>query len=196
MNSAEQANQIREIFDQAVELPPAQRGTFLAEACSSSSDLLAAVESLLHAYDRAGQFLADPSIPVARLGIIEFPAGSKIGPYTLLQVIGEGGYGTVYLAQQDLPLRRRVALKIVKAGMDTKQVLARFDLERQALAMMDHPNIARVFDAGTTETGRPFFVMELVNGLPITDFCRKHNVSLSWRLKIFYTVCSAVQHAH
>src|SRR5204863_3363678 len=123
-------------------------------------------------------------------------AGDKIGRYKLLQKIGEGGCGIVYMAEQEEPVRRRVALKIIKLGMDTRQVIARFEAERQALAMMEHPNIARVFDAGATETGRPYFVMELVRGIPITDYCDQNKLSTKERLELFMTVCSAVQHAH
>ena len=122
--------------------------------------------------------------------------GSRIGPYKLLQKIGEGGMGTVYMAEQEKPVRRRVALKIIKPGMDTDQVVARFEAERQALALMDHHSIAKVFDAGATETGRPYFVMELVNGIPITDYCDRANLSPRERLELFIPVCQAIQHAH
>ena len=122
--------------------------------------------------------------------------GTCIGPYNLVQKIGEGGMGTVYVAEQEKPVRRRVALKIIKAGMDTDQIVARFEAERQALALMDHPNIARVFDAGTTDSGRPFFVMELVKGVPITDYCDKATLSTEQRLELFMPVCQAIQHAH
>ncbi len=122
--------------------------------------------------------------------------GSTLGPYKLLQLIGEGGFGVVYMAQQTAPVRRRVAIKVVKPGMDSKQVVGRFESERQALAMMDHPNIARVFDAGTTGAGRPYFVMELVKGVPITEYCDDANLTTEERLKLFVTVCDAVQHAH
>ena len=122
--------------------------------------------------------------------------GSSVGPYRLLSVLGEGGFGTGFLADQEKPIRRRVALKILKAGMDTRQVLARFEAERQALAMMNHTNIARVFDAGVTESGRSYFVMELVHGEPITDYCDRHRLALEQRLELFIPVCHAVQHAH
>ena len=119
-----------------------------------------------------------------------------IGRYKVLQPIGEGGCGVVYMAEQEEPVRRRVALKVIKLGMDTKQVIARFEAERQALALMDHPNIAKVFDAGATETGRPYFVMELVKGIPVTRYCDEKNLSTVTRLGIFVQVCQAIQHAH
>ncbi len=122
--------------------------------------------------------------------------GHEIGRYKLLQKIGEGGFGVVYMAEQHRPVHRKVALKIIKPGMDTHAVVARFEAERQALALMDHPNIARVFDGGATESGRPYFVMELVKGVPITDYCDANNLSTDDRLKLFATVCQAVQHAH
>src|SRR5262249_10247564 len=122
--------------------------------------------------------------------------GARIGPYKLLQQIGEGGMGVVYMAEQEEPVRRKIALKIIKPGMDSAQVLARFEAERQALALMDHQNIARVLDAGTTPMGRPFFVMELVKGVPITKFCDEQHLGLRERLELFIPVCQAIQHAH
>ena len=122
--------------------------------------------------------------------------GAQIGPYKLLQFIGEGGFGSVYLAEQKTPVSRRVAIKIMKLGMDTRQVVARFEQERQALAILDLPNIARVIDAGATATGRPYFVMDLVIGEPICEFCDKHDLSVTSRLEIYSQVCAAVQHAH
>ncbi len=136
-----------------------------------------------------------PTLAPAPRPITEGP-GSRIGPYKLLQQIGEGGMGTVYMAEQEKPVRRRVALKIIKPGMDTDQVVARFEAERQALALMDHNSIAKVFDAGATDTGRPYFVMELVNGIPITDYCDRANLSPRERLDLFIPVCQAIQHAH
>ena len=121
---------------------------------------------------------------------------SEIGPYRVLDVLGEGGMAVVYLAEQTEPMKRRVALKILKIGMDTKQVIARFESERQALAVMNHPNIEQVFDGGALDTGRPYFVMELVNGVPITDYCDTHRLTTEQRLELFIDVCSAVQHAH
>src|SRR5207245_8719194 len=131
----------------------------------------------------------------ANIPLTEKP-GDRIGRYKLLQQIGEGGCGVVYMAEQEEPVRRRVALKVIKLGMDTKEVIARFEAERQALALMDHPNIAKVFDAGATETGRPFFVMELVRGIKITDYCDENNLSTEERLKLFTQCCKAIQHAH
>src|SRR5207344_296299 len=122
--------------------------------------------------------------------------GTQIGPYKLLEQIGEGGFGVVFMAEQQRPLHRKVALKILKRGMDTRQVVARFEAERQALALMDHPHIARVLDAGETPSGRPYFVMDLVNGEPISSYCRKHDLSIIQRLQLFDQVCAAVQHAH
>ena len=122
--------------------------------------------------------------------------GTVIGPYKLLEQIGEGGMGIVYMAEQTQPVRRKVALKIIKPGMDTRQVIARFEAERQALAIMDHPNIAKVLDAGATESGRPYFVMELVRGVPITEYCDQHRLPINKRLDLFMQVCQAVQHAH
>src|SRR5215471_6543521 len=123
-------------------------------------------------------------------------AGDQIGRYKLLEQIGEGGFGEVWMAEQEEPVRRRVALKIIKLGMDTKEVVARFEAERQALALMEHPNIARVFDGGATESGRPYFVMELVRGVQITTYCDEHRLSVDERLELFMQVCQAVQHAH
>jgi serine/threonine protein kinase len=141
--------------------------------------------------DDAGSFLktVGPAESVSSVG-------DRVGRYKLLQPIGEGGFGTVYMAEQEHPVRRRVALKIIKLGMDTKAVIARFEAERQALAMMDHPNIARVFDAGATDTGRPYFVMELVNGIPITEYCNTNKLTMRQRLELFLPVCHAIQHAH
>jgi hypothetical protein len=196
MNVALQANLIHELFDAAVELPVDRREPFLL-ASGVGADLRAAVFSLLDAHDRATAFLADPSVSpeqiAARFGL---QPGSRLDRYTILQPLGEGGHGTVYLAQQDPPIARRVALKVIKAGMDTGQVVARFNRERESLARMDHPNVARVFDAGVTPGGRPFFAMEWVDGDPITDYCRRQRLPLRGRLELFAVVCAAVQHAH
>src|SRR5205814_3773455 len=140
-------------------------------------------------------FLVQNVIPSSDPPIGEGP-GNVIGRYKLLQQIGEGGFGTVFMAEQQEPVRRMVALKIIKAGMDTREVVARFEAERQALALMDHPNIARVLDGGATASGRPYFVMDLVKGIPITEFCDHHQLPTEKRLRLFMQVCAAVQHAH
>jgi len=176
----------------------ARRSAFLDEACQGDADLRARIEALLAADADAHGFLAtaaqgattEPVSPITER------AGSQVGPYKILQQIGEGGFGTVFLAEQSKPIRRRIALKIIKLGMDTKQVIARFEAERQALALMDHPNIARVLDAGATDTGRPYFVMEYVVGDSITEFADAHKLSVRDRLELFNQACSAVQHAH
>src|SRR5262245_61237294 len=157
------------------------------------------VEDLLAASERAGSFmrLAAVSEPanVLRLSPTEKP-GDMIGRYKLLEQIGEGGCGVVYMAEQQEPVRRRVALKVIKLGMDTKGVIARFEAERQALALMDHPNIARVLDAGATEAGRPYFVMELVRGIKFTEYCDQNHLEVRQRLELFTQICQAIQHAH
>jgi serine/threonine protein kinase/tetratricopeptide (TPR) repeat protein len=189
-----------EIFLKAVETTSLEnRRTFLEQACRDDPELLAQVSRLLEASEKAGSYL---EAPIAGLvpgkEALESPErpGTTIGSYKLLEQIGEGGMGAVYMAEQQAPVRRRVALKIIKPGMDTRQVIARFEAERQALALMDHPNIARVFDAGATGTGRPYFVMELVRGVPITQYCDQNNLSVEARLELFVQVCHAVQHAH
>jgi len=187
------------IFQDAIEQPLDQRSAFLLDACGDDVALRNRVEVLLKAHASPGSFLGSPAAELAATtdtcSITEQP-GTIIGPYKLLQQIGEGGMGVVFMAEQSEPLRRTVALKIVKLGMDTRQVIARFEAERQALALMDHPNIARVLDAGTTESGRPFFVMELVKGVPITKYCDDKHLPLRARLELMLPVCEAVQHAH
>jgi len=186
------------IFDAALQLPADQRMEYLDHACGDDAALRQRVEALLKACDRTTDFLDEPVAPVApveRSAPAE-KSGDTIGRYKLLQQIGEGGCGVVYMAEQEEPVRRRVALKVIKLGMDTKSVIARFEAERQALAMMDHPNIAKVLDAGATDTGRPYFVMELVRGVRITDYCDQNNLSTADRLDLFMQVCRAIQHAH
>ncbi len=198
------------LFSAALELPASQRAAYLAAACADDPALRLHLDALLRVHEDAIPFLEAPapgaqespmgaeapsatvrfSVPLAE------KAGGRIGRYKLLQQIGEGGCGVVYMAEQAEPVRRRVALKIIKLGMDTRQVIARFEAERQALALMDHPNIAKVFDAGATETGRPYFVMELVRGIKITDYCDQNNFSTEERLDLFIQVCQAIQHAH
>ncbi len=189
-----------EIFYSALELSdPDAITAYLDEICANNQALRAQVESLLDLHGEAGDFLETPpyqgDIELRPSPVSEEP-GTVIGPYKLLEKIGEGGMAVVYMAEQQRPLQRKVALKLVKLGMDSDQVIARFEAERQALALMDHPNIARVFDAGTTESGRPYFVMELVKGVSITDFCDKNQMNTQDRLDLFVNVCQAVQHAH
>jgi Protein kinase domain len=182
---------------------PEARAAYLDGACGTDTALRRRVETLLRAAESAGDFLEEPPTGLAAgngstlvvTGLSEKP-GDRIGRYKLLQQIGEGGCGVVYMAEQEEPVRRRVALKVIKLGMDTKSVIVRFEAERQALALMEHPNIAKVFDAGATDTGRPYFVMELVRGIKITDYCDEHKVSTEERLKLFILVCQAIQHAH
>src|SRR6516162_6079613 len=187
------------IFDAAIELPPERRAAYVQEACASDDALRQRVEALLRAHESAESFMDSPAVAPGRETVAVKPSeqpGDRIGRYKLLQQIGEGGCGVVYMAEQEEPVRRRVALKVIKLGMDTKQVVARFEAERQALALMDHPNIARVLDAGATETGRPFFVMELVRGIKITEYCDQNKLTATERLKLFVQVCHALQHAH
>jgi serine/threonine protein kinase/WD40 repeat protein len=188
----------RSIFLEALEITaPAERAAFLDRACDGNAALRRGVEGLLAANDRSGTFMRPPAggdVTVDRRPS-EGP-GSRVGPYKLLQEIGEGGMGTVFMAEQEEPVRRMVAVKIIRAGMDSKGVLARFEAERQALALMDHPNIAKVLDAGATDDGSPYFVMELVKGVPITRFCDENHLSLRERLELFVPVCQAIQHAH
>jgi serine/threonine protein kinase/tetratricopeptide (TPR) repeat protein len=188
----------RSIFLEASEITnPSERIAYLDRACNGDAVLRQGVEALLDANDRSGSFMRRPAVGDATAD--HRPAestGSRIGPYKLLQQIGEGGMGVVYMAEQEQAVRRKVALKIIKPGMDSMAVVARFEAERQALAMMDHTNIARVFDAGTTESGRPYFVMELVHGVPITEYCDANKLTPRERLDLFVPVCQAIQHAH
>jgi hypothetical protein len=189
-----------DIFFAAREVTNAEdRAAYLDRVCRDDEELRRRVERLLDAQSKVGSFLeAPPPAPTVSVNGVAPTEGSGavIGPYKLLEPIGEGGMGVVYMAEQVQPIRRKVALKIIKPGMDTKQVIARFEAERQALALMDHPNIARVLDAGATESGRPYFVMELVRGIPITEYCDREKLSIPDRLGLFVTVCQAVQHAH
>ena len=189
-----------QIFHQALERAADQRAAFLAAACGDDVPLRQRVEVLLQAQANPGSFLQShaPGIsisPTIDQASLERP-GSQIGPYKLLQQLGEGGMGVVYMAEQAEPVQRKVALKVIKPGMDSRQVIARFEAERQALALMDHVNIARVLDAGATEAGRPYFVMELVHGVPITKYCDDNRLTPRQRLELFVPVCQAIQHAH
>jgi serine/threonine protein kinase len=204
---------LREVFQAAVEQhTPDHWDAYLAQACAGDEELRRNAAMLLRAHaegngpldrpilggDRTGAH--QPPDPALVTTVVEQPLpegpGTVIGSYQLLEQLGEGGMGTVFLAEQQQPVRRQVALKVLKPGMDTRQVVARFEAERQALALMDHPNIARVFDGGETAGGRPYFVMELVNGVPITDYCDHGRLTPRQRLELFLHVCSAVQHAH
>src|SRR4051812_37941395 len=199
---AEEKN-AKSIFLEAIEKPVAERAAYLDEVAGDDTALRVRVEALLAAHDNPDSFLQQPQAEFGAT-VDLFPAepplaeraGTLVGPYKLLEQIGEGGMGVVYMAEQQVPIRRRVALKVIKVGMDTRQVIARFEAERQALALMDHSNIARVLDAGATESGRPYFVMELVRGVPITEYCDQNNLPVHERLALFVQVCHAVQHAH
>ena len=189
----------REIFTTAVEkYSPDKWPSYLDDACGDNRELRKRVELLLEAHAGEESLLDGPAVappPTIDRPVTDTP-GAQIGPYKLLQQVGEGGMGGVYMAEQKEPVRRRVALKIIKPGMDTRQVIARFEAERQALAMMDHPNIAKVLDAGATESGRPYFAMELVHGVPITQYCDEQQLTPKERLELFVPICQAVQHAH
>jgi serine/threonine protein kinase len=190
-------DEARSIFLSALDREPGQWPAYLDEACAGNAELRARVDELLDSHQALGSIYAGRGHATAihQPTIAECP-GMDIGPYKLVQQIGEGGFGVVFLAEQSSPVKRRVALKIIKPGMDTREVIARFEVERQALAMMDHPCIAKVYDAGATENGRPYFVMELVQGVPITEYCDQCNLTTKERLELFVTVCQAVQHAH
>jgi serine/threonine protein kinase len=177
----------------------AKRETYLDQVCARDQVLRERVEALLRVYDQEQSFLksAEPTLaPTVDRGRRTENVGATIGRYKLMEPLGEGGMGTVFVAQQDRPIRRKVALKLIKPGMDSKSVVARFEAERQALAMMDHPNIAKVLDAGTTESGRPYFAMELVKGISITEYCDRNRLTIPERLELFIQVCQAIQHAH
>ncbi len=199
----------KSIFLDALDIEsPSDRAAFVEASCQGNSKLLVSVSALLREHERESNPIDRPI--VCRGG--EDTSGTKawlpagehsnhipgawIGRYKLMEQIGEGGFGLVFVADQQEPVRRRVALKIIKPGMESREVLARFEAERQAIALMDHPNIARVFDAGVTDTAQPYFVMELVRGVPLIEFCDNHKLDMSERLKLFVTICHAVQHAH
>jgi serine/threonine protein kinase/tetratricopeptide (TPR) repeat protein len=187
------------LFIEALEMhDPAERAAFLDQVCASDPALRRRLERLLQRHQQADSFLDDPfrALSVTIDAPISERPGTRIGPYKLLEQIGEGSFGIVFMAEQMQPVRRKVALKILKPGMDTRIVVARFEAERQALAIMDHPHIAKIHDGGATPSGRPYFVMELVKGVPITDFCDQNQLTPQQRLELFLPVCQAVQHAH
>src|SRR5579862_6703454 len=207
--TAERSDREREIFISALEREtPGERNAYLDGACGPDEEMRARVAALLQANDLAGGFLPMDDLNEPRSGSTQKlgydiglaaeaqKPGDRVGPYKLREKVGEGGCGVVYVAEQEKPIRRRVALKVIKLGMDTKSVIARFEAERQALAMMEHPNIAKVLDAGATASGRPYFVMELVRGIRITDYCDQNKLSTHQRLDLFIQVCHAIQHAH
>jgi WD40 repeat protein/serine/threonine protein kinase len=188
----------RDLFVAALQITPTERSAWLDRECAGDAALRQRIDALLQAFDKAGSLLENPAAlagPTIDEPITERP-GKMIGPYKLLEQIGEGGMGTVWMAQQTEPVKRVVAVKLIKPGMDSRQVIARFEAERQALALMDHPNVARVLDAGTSDSGRPYFVMDLVKGVTITTFCDKHHLTPKLRLELFIPVCQAIQHAH
>jgi serine/threonine protein kinase len=184
-------------FLAALERPPRERDAFLAGVCAEDEELHIRVRRLLAAYERSGGLLeGSPDVQHEFAPLWPENAGDYIGAYRLVRQIGEGGFGVIWLAEQERPVKRHVAVKIVKVGMDTREVVARFEQEKQALALMDHPNIARVLDGGMTPSGRPCFVMDLVDGIKITEFCDRERLSVDERLRLFIAVCHAVQHAH
>jgi serine/threonine protein kinase/Tfp pilus assembly protein PilF len=203
---AAESERLQQLFARAIEFPEAERDAFLDRECAGQPQLRERIRRLLGADAEAGRFMAGasasraaPESATTETKSVDPNAGAilgSIGRYKLLQIIGEGGFGTVYMAEQSEPIRRRVAVKIIKLGMDTRAVITRFDAERQALAMMDHSNIARVFDAGATDNGRPYFVMELVDGVPLTQYCDAHRLTARERIELFIPICQAVQHAH
>src|SRR5512137_2428518 len=197
MATTDKGNRERDIFEAALEITSTEgRLGYLKGACGEDAALLARVQALLQAHEAPEGFLPEEPKAGATVSIVTEKPGETIGRYKLREKIGEGGWGVVYVAEQEQPVRRRVALKVIKLGMDTKEVVGRFEAERQALALMDHPNIAKVLDAGATDTGRPYFVMELVRGVRITDYCDQNKLSTDERLKLLIQVCHAIQHAH
>lgn len=192
--------QEEEVFLRAIEQPEATRADFLRQTCGDDARLRAAVDALLADHRHATSFFAEVAsgltVPDDATPEPKLETGARIGPYRILQPLGEGGGGIVYEAEQETPVRRKVALKLLRSGMDQRRVIARFEAERQTLALMEHPNIARVLDAGATENGRPYFVMDLVHGTKITAYCARHQVPVDTRLRLMQQVCAAVQHAH
>ncbi len=192
--SYESHRRAKELFLAACERSVGDRSAFLDEACGGDTALRSEVDSLLEYHD--GEDATSRQVADSHGRMVGAGMPKTVGNYRIIQLVGEGGMGEVYEAEQEHPVRRRVALKLIKWGMDTREVVARFESERQALALMDHPNIARVYEAGATAEGRPFFAMEYVRGVPITEYCDVHRLSIPMRLEIFVAVCDAVQHAH
>jgi serine/threonine protein kinase len=196
----------RDVFIAALQLgDPAERQAYLDGACAQQPELRRQVEVLLHLHEGAGRFLEHAAVGAPATGPFASDAlstsigekqGMLVGPYKLVERLGEGGMGSVWMAQQTAPVKRLVAVKLIKAGLDSKQFIVRFEAERQALALMDHTNIARVLDAGAAEAGRPYLVMELFRGTPITRYCDEHHLTTRQRLELFLPVAQAIQHAH
>src|SRR5262245_45126777 len=187
---------VQSVFERVAELPPAERAAVLERECAGDAELRRQVEALLKAHDDSAELpTADPE-PTGNYAPAVEPGQVFAGRYKLREVLGEGGMGVVFIADQTEPVQRRVALKIIRAALDTRRLLARFEQERQALALMDHPNIAKVFDAGVDQVERPYFAMELVKGLPLNRYCDDAKLSPRERLELFIPVCQAVQHAH
>ena len=184
----------REIFTNAVKLPKSELAAFLEEACGGDAALRAAVDAMIKNDPGPDATLEADAQPRRAPGL--YHKGETVGPFKIISSLGDGGFGVVYLAQQMRPVKRRVALKVIKPGMDSKAVLARFEAEQQALALMNHPGIAKVFDAGMTPEGRPYFVMEYVKGEPLTDFCDKQKLDTTERLELFAKICDSIKHAH
>ena len=196
MGTPEQWPKIKEIVGAVLEREPSERRAFLDEACLQHEELRAEVESLLAAHADAGGLSAHPWVSATSTMTDPAVVLKTVGPYRLIRELGVGGMGQVWLAEQTEPVRRRVALKLIKAGIYDISVVQRFQAERQSLALMDHPAIAKVFDAGATSAGQPYFVMEYVDGIPITDYCDQKKLGIRDRLKLFIQVCEGVQHAH
>jgi len=193
------SERLESIFLGSVEIPSAtDRQAFIEQQCAGDAQLRRRVEQLVRDYFQAGSFLESPALAIEATAVsaVEDAVGSSIGDYRIREQIGEGGMGLVYIAEQEQPVRRFVALKVIKPGMDSREIVARFSAERQALALMEHPHIAKVYDAGTTAAGRPYFVMELVRGIPITEYCDQRKLTTRERLQLFVKVCHAIQHAH
>ena len=199
------------IYDEAKKIVSLdERSKFLGKACGKNQELKNRLEALLQASDRADSFFEDAAFPFDEKTTLQESSSIQstsqndldltptdtIGPYKLMEKVGEGGFGVVWAAEQREPIKQRVAIKIIKVGMDTKQVIARFEAERQALALMNHPNIAKVLGAGSTENGRPYFCMELIRGISITQYCDENKLNTQERLDLFIKVCNAIQHAH
>src|SRR5436853_212226 len=207
--SPERWKQIEEVFQSALDLPESERGGFIASACAGDDALREQVEALIKQYEQAGDFIEAPAVAVAGFtaghalnttleGADEDPmAGRRVGSYRIVREVGRGGMGAVYLAERaDSAFHKRVAVKVVKRGMDTDFILRRFRHERQILASFDHPNIARLLDGGTTDDGLPYFIMEFIEGEPFLKYCEKENLDLRRKLKLFLEVCAALEYAH